>query len=190
VLFSAVERRAFGQNSWRDFDGWLVKPLRSRSLFARLGVDARIGAPLTPSTAPADLRGLEILLAEDNDINALIVMRHLEKRGANVVRVDNGHAALAEAQAAIEGKRKRFDAIILDIRMPGLDGLTVARGIRAAEGAAGGAPCRLIAVSADAFHAAAEAARASGIDAFLTKPVDFASLAQALGPILRAASPD
>jgi signal transduction histidine kinase/CheY-like chemotaxis protein len=190
VLFSAVERRAFGQNSWRDFDGWLVKPLRSRSLFARLGAYAHMATTLTPSTAPVDLRGVEILLAEDNDINALIVMRHLEKRGANVMRVDNGHAALAEAQAAIEGKRKRFDALILDIRMPGLDGLAVARGIRAAEGAAGGAPCRLIAVSADAFEAAAEAARAAGIDMFLTKPVDLVGLAQALAPVGHAASPD
>jgi len=63
---------------------------------------------------------------------------------------------------------------------PGLDGLEVARRIRAAEMAAGAAPCRLIAVSADAFEAAAQAARAAGIDAFLTKPVDFLRLDRAL----------
>jgi len=181
VLFSAFERRAFGQNSLRDFDGWLVKPLRARSLLARLGAgQAHVAAPAAPAVAPADLRGLEILLAEDNDINALIVTRHLEKRGARVLRVKDGDAALAEAEAAIEGRRTRFNAHILDIRMPGLDGLEVARRIRAAEMAAGAAPCRLIAVSADAFEAAAQAARAAGIDAFLTKPVDFLRLDRAL----------
>ncbi len=180
VLFSALERRAFGQNSWRDFDGWLVKPLRSRSLFVHLGAGEARVAPITPAAAPADLRSLEILLAEDNDINALIVMRHLERRGANVVRVKDGNAALGEAQAAMEGARKRFDALILDICMPGLDGLEVTRRLRAAEAAAQASACRVIAVSADAFEAVAEAARAAGIDAFLTKPIDFLRLDRAL----------
>jgi signal transduction histidine kinase/DNA-binding response OmpR family regulator len=181
VLFSASERRAFGKNAWRDFDGWLVKPLRSRSLLARLGAKhACAVAPIAQAVAPPDLRGLEILLAEDNDINALIVMRHLEKRGANVVHVKDGNAALDAAQAAIRGERKRFDALILDIRMPELDGLAVARRLRAAEAAAGVPSCRIIAVSADAFEAAKQAARAAGADAFLTKPLDLARFEAAL----------
>jgi signal transduction histidine kinase/CheY-like chemotaxis protein len=178
VLFSALERRTFGQSYSRDFDGWLVKPLRSRSLFARLGEDWR--EPVAPAATLPDLHGCEILLAEDNDINALIVTRHLEKRGANVLRVKDGDAAFEEARAAIAGSRKRFDALILDIRMPGLDGLEVARRIRAVEAAAGVAPYRLIAVSADAFEAAESAARAAGIDEFLTKPVDLGRLDRAL----------
>ncbi len=180
VLFSAFERRAFGQNALRDFDGWLVKPLRAGSLLARLGAPDKSATPQAPAAAPTDLRGLEVLLAEDNEINALIVIRHLEKRGAHVVHAEDGDAALAEAQAAIEWRRQRFDAIILDIRMPGLDGLEAARRIRAAEAAAGIAACRLIAVSADAFDAAAYAARAAGVDAFLTKPIDLARLEGAL----------
>lgn len=176
VLFSAAERRAFGQESLRDFDGWLVKPLRSGSLLARLGaVDAPVTA-LNPAIGLPDLGGTEILLAEDNDINALIVTRHLEKCGAHVVRAEDGSAALAKLSAP----GQRFDAVILDIRMPGLDGFEVARRIRAAESAAGSGPLRLIGVSADALGAAAEEARAAGIDAFLTKPVDLARLARAL----------
>jgi signal transduction histidine kinase/CheY-like chemotaxis protein len=175
VLFSAAERRAFGQESLRDFDGWLVKPLRSRSLLARIGTsEARAATPIAPAIGLPNLTGIEILVAEDNDINALIVSRHLEKCGARVVRAENGAAALAEA------KGRRFDAIILDIRMPGLDGLEVARRIRAAEAESGTARRRLIAVSADAFDAAAQAALAAGVDAFLTKPVDLARLARAL----------
>ncbi|HLH11473.1 MAG TPA: ATP-binding protein [Methylovirgula sp.] len=171
VLLSAQERRSFG--SLREFDGWLVKPLRSASLFARLSGDA-LPSLSTPAAAKADLSGREILLAEDNDINALIVIRYLEKSGARVFRVSDGKAALAQAA------NRRFDAIILDLRMPGVDGLEVARRIRAAELASCTTPCRLIAVSADAFEAAGEAARAAGADLFLTKPVDLQRLAEAL----------
>ncbi|MGH6817601.1 MAG: ATP-binding protein [Methylovirgula sp.] len=175
VLFSAAERRAFGQESLRDFDGWLVKPLRSGSLLARLGSgDAPFVAPITTPAALPNLSGIEILLAEDNDINALIVTRHLEKCGAHIVRAEDGSAALAQ----LNTPGQRFDAVILDIRMPGLDGLEVARRIRAAEAAGGTGSCRLIGVSADAFGAAA--ARAAGVDAFLTKPVDLARLARML----------
>lgn len=175
VLFSARERRAFGQASLRDFDGWLVKPLRSGSLLARLGAgDVPLVAPLVPRVALPNLSGIEILLAEDNDINALIVTRHLEKCGAHIVRAEDGSVALAK----LNTPGQRFDAVILDIRMPGLDGLEVARRIRAAEAAAGTGSRRLIGISADAFGAAA--AHAAGVDAFLTKPVDVVRLARIL----------
>ncbi len=180
VLFSALERRAFGKNSLHAFDGWLVKPLRSRSLFAHLGAGTRAAEVETPAATPVTLHGFDILLAEDNDINALIVTSHLEKRGASIIRVKDGEVALAEAQSAIAGTRKPFRALILDVRMPGFDGIELARRIRSAEAAAQICPCRIIAVSADALAAAAEAARAAGVDEFLTKPIDLARLDRAL----------
>ncbi len=73
-----------------------------------------------------------------------------------------------------------FEAIILDLRMPGLDGLTLAREIRHLEATAHATPTRLIAVSADAFAETRRLALAAGVDAFLTKPVDFAALDAAL----------
>jgi CheY-like chemotaxis protein len=187
VFFSPYERRSFEQSAVQAFDGWLIKPLRTRSLYARLVAGAM--RPVTrPTVGPAPiidadptLRGFAILLAEDNDINALIVIRHLEKRGAQVFRVTDGVAALQAAKDALNGKRQRFDATILDIRMPRLDGIEVARRIRLAEQAAGALPSRLIALSADAFDSAIAAARTAGIDEFLTKPVDLVRLERALG---------
>jgi CheY-like chemotaxis protein len=126
------------------------------------------------------LEGIEVLLAEDNEINALIVQRHLEQCGARVLRVNDGYAALQAVQKALNGERARFNSIILDIRMPGLDGVEVACRIRAAEQAAGAAACRIIALSADAVSATAERAHAAGINAFLTKPVDLARLRQSI----------
>jgi CheY-like chemotaxis protein len=96
------------------------------------------------------------------------------------LRVADGIAALRAAQDAIAQRGPAFDAIILDIRMPGLDGLEVARQIRLAELQAGHSRCRLIALSADAYAADCEAANAAGVDMFLTKPVELARLDRAL----------
>ena len=186
VLFSPFERRAFGQISARGFDGWLVKPVRSRSLFALLDqprsnahrIDQIPAAPQKPH-----FLGFNVLLAEDNDINALLATRHLEKLGAHVTRSHDGAAALAIAREALAGLRQPFDAIFLDIRMPGLDGLEVARRIRKTEAENGFRPSWLIALTADAFEANWQAAKASGIDEFLTKPVELGRLSQALEQI-------
>jgi signal transduction histidine kinase/CheY-like chemotaxis protein len=184
VLFSPFERRAFDQTAFRSFDGWLVKPLRDRSLFARLGapahkVEERVG---NVGDLAFDLHGHRILLAEDDDINALITTRHLEKLGAHVLRVADGTAAVAAAKDAIVARSPAFDAIILDIRMPGLDGLEVARQIRLAEMKDQHARCRLVALSADAYEADCQAASEAGIDTFLTKPIELFRLCSALAP--------
>lgn len=171
VLFSAMERRALAQWSLRDFDGWLVKPLRSRSLFAHVIADRRQSGDAAASIDSSSLRGRSILLAEDDDINALTLTRFLEKSGAIVMRVKSGKEALDEARAAIAGARKTFDTIILDRHMPELDGFSVAQHIRAAEAAAGTSRCRLIMVSAEAPASLARDGRAD-IDAFLLKPID------------------
>jgi signal transduction histidine kinase/CheY-like chemotaxis protein len=183
VLFSPFERRAFDQSAFRNYDGWLVKPLRARSLFARLEASPKpVGSAEIGSVAAPDGAAQErcVLLAEDNDINALIVARHLEKLGTHVLRVSDGLSALRAAEDAIAKRGPVFDAIILDVRMPGLDGLEVARRIRLAEFKAGQSRCRLIALSADAYEADWEAANAAGVDMFLTKPVELSRLDRAL----------
>ncbi|HEY1736630.1 MAG TPA: ATP-binding protein [Methylovirgula sp.] len=181
IFFSPSERRAFGQNALQLFDDWLIKPLRARSLYTRLAEPASPApTPSAPREKPLLLEGLRVLLAEDNEINALIVERHVSRRGANVTHVRDGLAASEVAQAALTGPGQKFDAILLDIRMPGLDGIEVARRVRAAERTANALPVRIIALSADAVEAAVDAARNAGVDVFLTKPVDLDRLDQVL----------
>jgi signal transduction histidine kinase/DNA-binding response OmpR family regulator len=185
VLFSPFERRAFGQSSLAGFDGWLVKPVRSRSLLARLAGSGQ--APAEASGAPDTGRpplscvGLNVLVAEDNDINALVVQRHLERLGAQVSRVNNGTQAVAAAAAAAEGRRQRFDAVLMDVRMPGLDGLEAARRIRRAEAKSRLPRVRIIALTANVFAEDRTACLAAGFDLFLSKPVDIGDLASAIG---------
>ena len=181
VLFSPFERRALGRAALDAFDGWLVKPVRPRSLFARLSATSGAGAPdLARPAAPMPEQGLNVLLAEDNDINALIAGRFLAKLGARTTRVSDGRAAVIAAQAAIDGFAPAFDVILMDIRMPELDGLSAALEIRAAERRARAPRTRIIALTANAFEEDRRLAQAAGIDDFLTKPVDIADLAAAL----------
>ena len=107
VLFSPFERRAFGQNSLKGFDGWLVKPVRARSLFDRL-VKEFPTAPEAPSLARVNSQAAvsRALIAEDNDINAVIAHKALRRLGFEVTRARDGAEATRLAGAAIRGSAR------------------------------------------------------------------------------------
>ena len=169
ILFSPTERRALNSETLRHFDGWLVKPVRSASLLARLlpldGQAEQAGPAHQFARAVAPkLGGVRILLAEDNEISRRVALKHLERHGACLTCASDGAEAVQLAKGAA------FDAIILDIRMPVLDGLAAARAIRADEEPGRRTP--LIALTANAFAADRRAATEAGIDYFIAKPVD------------------
>ncbi|WP_294535558.1 ATP-binding protein [uncultured Rhodoblastus sp.] len=186
VLFSPFERRAFGEAIVQDFDGWLVKPIRLESLSNRLNSKfvgaSRCEGSLQGFEDGRRLAGLRILLAEDNDVNALLVERRLRISGAEVFRAHDGAEAVALACNSIQGKAARFDAVLMDIRMPKLDGLEAARLVRAAEAVAGAPPMRMIALTANAFDEDRQAAFGAGLDDFLTKPIDLEAMVHAIVP--------
>jgi CheY-like chemotaxis protein len=182
VLFSPFERRAFGQSSLQGFDGWLVKPVRARSLFERLAGEAPTSPTLVASRTPiaAPRRLARALLAEDNEINATIAQKALRRLGFDVVRAHNGLEAAALGEAAVRGDAPRFEIVLMDIKMPGLDGFEASRSIRAAERQSGARPMPIIALTANAMEEDRRACLSAGIDDFLTKPVDLARLAEAI----------
>lgn len=186
LLFSPLERRAFGDAALRHFDGWLVKPVRAASLIARLSPRAPDAPKALAAEPAAALAGLSILLAEDNEINALIVSRHLAKLGASVTRATNGARAVELAAAAIDGAAARFDVIVMDLFMPELDGLEATRRIRVAEARGGARRTPILALTASAREEDERAARCAGVDAVLTKPVELAALARTIDALRRA----
>src|SRR5271166_5238733 len=171
VLFSPFERRAFGQTSLAGFDGWLVKPVRARSLFERLAAEFPRERP-----ARAQKPARRALIAEDNDINALIAQKALGRLGFDVIRAADGDEALRLAAPA-PGAPPPFDLILMDLKMPGLDGLEATRRLRRLEAERGSPPTPIIALTANALEDERRACKAAGFDAFLVKPFDFGDLA-------------
>jgi PAS domain S-box-containing protein len=178
VMLSPFDRRAFGSPAAAGFDGYLVKPVRARSLFERLGAAAERGpaggATRRRGRSDGTARGSgapRVLLAEDNEINALLAMKSLEKLGAIVDWARNGTEALTLAQAALSGRRPPYRLMLMDVRMPGLDGLAATMRIRALERELGASmPCRIVALTANASQDDEAAARAAGLDGFIAKP--------------------
>ena len=187
VLFSPFERRAFGQNSLRGFDGWLVKPVRARSLFERLANEFA-PTPHAPaiSRSPQPQRASRALLAEDNDINAVIAQKALRRLGFEVTRARDGAEATRYAAAAIRGETSRFDLIVMDVKMPGLDGYESTRAIRALERQFGAPRVPIVALTANAMAEDREQSREAGVDEFLAKPFELARLAETIERALAA----
>ncbi|MEG6508207.1 ATP-binding protein [Methyloligella sp. 2.7D] len=176
----------------QGFGGYLVRPIRPRSLLVQL-----FGEPnaddVRPLNPPADApvffgaaRGApySVLLAEDNDINALLARTVLEKSGAHVVRAVNGAEAIEKAKHALDRPEGGFDLILMDIHMPDMDGVEAAGHIRDLypDGARPGLTRPPIAaLTANAFAEDRKAYLAAGLDDYLAKPFDKADLVSLLG---------
>ncbi len=182
VLFSPFERRVMAASTLGHFDGWLVKPVRSSSLFARLADPAPGTRKDRGDRAPPPPATFDVLLAEDNEINALAARKQLERMGARVTRAHDGAQALELAMEAGLGRRPAFALILMDVRMPRLDGVEATRRIRAFETQQELPPVRILALTANAFEEDRQACRAAGVDGVLTKPLQSGALAAALMP--------
>ncbi|MCZ8375457.1 MAG: ATP-binding protein [Beijerinckiaceae bacterium] len=176
VLLSPYERRSFGPPSAAGFDRYLVKPVRNRSLAAQLGdwdgPEAAIVAEAQEASLGEPLAGRRILIAEDNDINALLAGRLIERLGGRPVRASTGREALTWLEASILPGGQPFDAMLCDVRMPDLDGLAVIRAWRGLEASQALRPMPALALTANAFAEDREACINAGFDDFLPKPLD------------------
>jgi CheY-like chemotaxis protein len=124
-----------------------------------------------PQGEPQGRTGLHILLAEDNAINARLAVRLLEKLGHSVQHVTDG-------QLAVEALEKgAFDAVLMDMQMPRLDGLDATRKIRAHEH---GQRVPVIALTANAMKGDDRLCFDAGMDGYLTKPIDVDRLKEML----------
>jgi signal transduction histidine kinase/ligand-binding sensor domain-containing protein/DNA-binding NarL/FixJ family response regulator len=114
--------------------------------------------------APNGIRRLEILLAEDNPANQMVARLTLERAGFRVQGVENGREAV---DAVCRG---RFDVVLMDCRMPVMDGYAAARQIRQLSGAMSRVP--IIALTANAYKEDRQRAEQAGMDDFISKPFE------------------
>jgi PAS domain S-box-containing protein len=127
-------------------------------------------APVEP--APISPRHMSVLLVEDNAINREVATEILERDGHVVAATNDGQSGVDQAQTT------RFDLILMDIAMPGMDGLQATRAIRHGNGASKDVP--IIAVSANVLPQEKDRFLAAGMNGFLPKPLDIQDMRQVL----------
>jgi PAS domain S-box-containing protein len=198
VLITPAERHELPALQAAGFTGYLVKPVRVASLAARLSAEHlgterfgaerddfdRAGGPQDPAVAPSAGGSLSILIAEDNEINALLARALLARLGHRPAVARNGAAAL-EAWLKARAAGAPYDLVLMDVHMPASDGIEATRRIRSAE--AEGPRTPIIALTADALSEDRDACLEAGMDGFLTKPLDRERLADVLAALGRTA---
>jgi len=184
VMVTPMARGELATLKEAGFTGYLIKPVRAASLAARFlatdGFDNSAPSETAGTQiAPAPGNGLSILCAEDNEINGLLLRALLEKLGHRPTQAASGTAAIECWHAAREAGMP-FDRVLMDLHMPGMDGLEATRRIRGFEAKGTGLHTPIIALTANASAEDREACLAAGMDGFLVKPLDRERLVAAL----------
>jgi len=154
---------------------YLIKPVKHSDLRDAMirALSAReqplVPSAVTPAQTAEGRRSLRILLAEDGVVNQRVAREFLERRGHRVVVANDGR----EAVEAVE--REAFDLVLMDVQMPEMDGLEATRAIRQQERSTG-SHLPIVATTAAAFKEDRERCLAAGMDAYLSKPIQPASL--------------
>jgi CheY-like chemotaxis protein len=179
VLLAPAAHGKLGELIEKGFAGYIAKPVRQDSLIENFAAQLQVvpDVPLVeqapqPDRSVAPSRGFKVLLAEDNPVNALLTRELLRRRGHTVREVVTGDGAVKAMN------EERFDLVLTDIHMPGMDGIEATKAIRADEITYGRARTPIIALTADAMETGKRACKDAGMDGFLTKPVDPALLDQ------------
>ena len=180
VLLKPAERDLIARYRGAGFHGYLIKPLRRASLAERVlaasgsGHAHQPGLPSSPSpeddrVAPTRFSGTRVLLVEDNPVGALLAATLLRREGCAVETAASGHEAVDAM------KRARYDLVFMDMRMPGMDGPSAARAIRA-----GGDRTPIVALTANAFAEDRKACLEAGMNDHLVKPLELEGLRASL----------
>ena len=151
-------------------------PLR----FSEAEPPAETEAPPEEETPAASVAGLHVLIAEDQEMNAEVLTDLLDMEGVTSEWAQNGKLA-AELFAGTE--ERRFDAVLMDMRMPVMDGLEATRAIRRLD-RADAKTVPIIALTANAFEEDVRACLDAGMNAHLSKPVDIDALVRTLGRLI------
>jgi PAS domain S-box-containing protein len=184
VLVTPATRDKLAALKAAGFTGYLVKPVRVASLAARFAADDAFdrGAAAETPEASREARpagSLSILVAEDNEINALLARALLVKLGHRPVMAATGAAAV-ESFIAARAAGTPYDRVLMDVHMPGMDGIEATRRIRALEAETDSIRTPIVALTAATSTEDRDACLAAGMDGFLVKPLDRERLAAVL----------
>ncbi|MEH2511463.1 PAS domain S-box-containing protein [Nitrobacteraceae bacterium AZCC 1564] len=192
AMFTPAGRHEIAPSTMAAFTGYLVKPLRAASLAARLVQPAATLVPeisdhdegcmeASEPVATPQSEALSVLVAEDNEINALLIRSLLKRLGHQCTVATNGEEAL-ESWLAADSADTPYDVVLMDVQMPALDGIETTKQIRAHE-AGRGSRTIILALTANTLVDDRYACFEAGMDGFLIKPLDRDKLADALATV-------
>jgi PAS domain S-box-containing protein len=144
-------------------------------------------APARSESAVRPKRKLRILVAEDNSVNQRLAARLLEREGHSVTIAGSGQEALALLYGR-EREPRRFDLILMDVQMPGMDGLETTARIRQSERVAG-PRVPIVAMTAQSAESDRLRCLESGMDAYVTKPVNVPELMKMIESVVPGGNP-
>jgi len=185
TLIAPTDRGRLAEFRANGYSTFLARPVRGETLVRLLlqrgtlpGTAGRKGAAAPgPARRPSNER-LHILLAEDNEINALLARATLTKAGHRVDVVTNGKAAV---DAVIDtAAARRYDVVLMDLHMPVMDGLDAIALIRKFEDEKGLPAMPIMVLSADSQEKTRHGVLAHGASGFISKPIDPAQLVAAI----------
>jgi signal transduction histidine kinase/CheY-like chemotaxis protein len=186
VMMQAEQRRALREFLVQPFAGYLLKPFRKGTVARQLTsrdtqmISGAVKELRQFVKKPSPERTLNVILAEDNPVNALLAKTMLEKAGHAVHHVTSGLQFLS----LLDGKKK-FDLAIMDVEMPELDGLETTRRVRLQEQKSGPGPrLPILALTANARRENYLECMAAGMDGHLSKPFDRQDMEEAIAKIL------
>ncbi|MBZ9677395.1 PAS domain-containing hybrid sensor histidine kinase/response regulator [Mesorhizobium sp. ES1-1] len=194
TLIAPTDRGMLGEFRASGYATFLARPVRGATLL-RVLLSSQAAALAQPqpekrrSSAPragGRHRGLSVLIAEDNDINAMLARATLLKAGHRVKVVGNGKAAVEAVTDAAH--KHRFDVILMDLHMPVMDGLDAIAAIRRHEEETSMPPVPIMVLSADSQEKTRHAVLAHGASGFVTKPLDPDALVDAVEGQVAASS--
>jgi len=196
VLCAPLDRHPLGSELQKAGLGLVahkpIKPARLHAAVLRsLGFESRLEAsPAAPATRPHRLDGtlasrvpLAILLVDDNPINRKIGLKMLARLGYEAEAAEDGQSAVAAAS------KRPFDLILMDIQMPGMNGLEASMNIRGMERRTGQRPARIVAVTANALPGDREKCLAWGMDDHIAKPLQARQLQELIESLRPAEAP-
>jgi PAS domain S-box-containing protein len=147
--------------------------------FARAAAPAST-APQANAVTADPLQGLRVLVTDDEAVNRLVAKKLLEKAGCQIHAVSDGYQALDAL------REQHFDLLLLDVRMPGMDGIATTAAIRAGETGEHNRLLPIVALTAHAMSGDRERFLGAGMDAYAAKPIDLAQLREAMAAALEA----
>ena len=185
TLIAPTDRGKLAEFRANGYSTFLARPVRGDTLVRLLlqrgtlpGTAGGKGAPAPgPARRPSNAR-LHVLLAEDNEINALLARATLTKAGHRVDVVTNGKAAVDAVMDT--AATRRYDVVLMDLHMPVMDGLDAIALIRKFEDEKGLPAMPIMVLSADSQEKTRHGVLAHGASGFITKPIDPAQLVAAI----------